>query len=201
MALLDEISLGNIAIMEVDQPPNTGGGIAAPEGAVAIVSSVGQGAFWQKIGPLDTDWVVFLSGTDPSSFNGRIINVGFYSDDDSWAKWSTNHNKKTDELPYRIPFGSKLIGYNLSFKGNNDSFYLEFYKNGTLTANRVFQQQYSNINQAVNITMTPISFSAGDELALRFKKISGSDVDDAYVELFFAIVDDTAINNTWNLGV
>ena len=54
--ILDELTLGSITILRIDSAPNTGGGVTASIGSIALLNNSGTGEAWIKQGSGNTNW-------------------------------------------------------------------------------------------------------------------------------------------------
>lgn len=73
MAIINQITIGNILYLVVDADPTTAGGIAAPIGSVSTDSVTGL--LYTKVGSSNTQWSVSAVGAGFTSGNSIAFNI------------------------------------------------------------------------------------------------------------------------------
>lgn len=106
----------------------------------------------------------------------------------------------TDEIPYIIPFNCKLIAITYCNEDDNTDTTIDIRKanyNSGNSDSSVLTQNLINVRSASLSDFTPISFNAGDKLAVTLSD-NGTNPDEPRVTLFFQIVNNTKQNLTEN---
>ena len=72
--ILNQITVGEKLVLEVDAAPGAGAGTPAPVGSLAMLEDTGPlGTNWIKVGPLDTDWDLVITQN-----SNNLVDEGLY---------------------------------------------------------------------------------------------------------------------------
>jgi hypothetical protein len=184
------ITLNEIDILEVDVNPASGAGTPAPRGSLASVSTSGSEGFFQKIGPLDTDWTPIYFGAGGGGANGSLLYMNDAGSDNKWLKLNGNHLETSNIIRGLFPLGVRLTGFTFFNKKNNVGGDLELYKNSTL----IYTWPIRNKRYAWKTNSLPtLSFNAGDRLSVFCRSVEGQrQIDTPAFFVYFVFTDTTA---------
>ena len=201
--ILGQVTVDEVDILLVDDDPGDAAGTPAPFSSMAIERSGGStvARTWQKIGPLDTDWIQYVMGEPTIGLPGSgIFPLVVWHENvttNDWFRLWHNHTDKTDKRPYFSPFNFNIIGYTVMNKITSIDQDLEIYINGTLIGNRVATIELRNRFQ-YDMTLTPIEISAGDRVSF-FSRDQGKDAEDLMIQLWCVLRDNTYGTGTYNV--
>ena len=126
------------------------------------------------------------------------IRINFWCDGscyDDWLQRDNNHTEpsgpdtESNSEPWTFPFDGEICSLSFMNKKDNADIDIEIYKNGTL------QYTWNILNKkwATITGVSPITFSAGDQLSVFAKKVDGGDKpDDVLLDVFAAFTSSTA---------